>query len=146
MSQMIELRVPDIGDYKDVPVIELLVAVGDTIAVDTALVTLESDKATMDVPSTAAGRIAEILVKTGDRVSEGSVIARLEISDAAAPSAESSVATASSAPAATPAVAAGRTTHGLIFFSAPVDGAVTAVPRLNLYFYLIYKLSHLLIF
>ncbi|HNL15299.1 MAG TPA: dihydrolipoamide acetyltransferase, partial [Accumulibacter sp.] len=84
MSQMIELRVPDIGDYKDVPVIELLVAVGDTIAVDTALVTLESDKATMDVPSTAAGRIAEILVKTGDRVSEASVIARLEISDAAA--------------------------------------------------------------
>jgi pyruvate dehydrogenase E2 component (dihydrolipoamide acetyltransferase) len=83
MSQMIELRVPDIGDYKDVPVIELLVAVGDTVAVDTALVTLESDKATMDVPSTAAGRITEILIKTGDRVDEGSVIARLEVADAA---------------------------------------------------------------
>jgi pyruvate dehydrogenase E2 component (dihydrolipoamide acetyltransferase) len=83
MSQMIELRVPDIGDYKDVPVIELLVAVGDMVAVDTALVTLESDKATMDVPSTAAGRIAEILIKTGDRVDEGSVIARLEVADAA---------------------------------------------------------------
>jgi pyruvate dehydrogenase E2 component (dihydrolipoamide acetyltransferase) len=83
MSQMIELRVPDIGDYKDVPVIELLVAVGDTVAVDTTLVTLESDKATMDVPSTAAGRIAEILIKTGDRVDEGSVIARLEVADAA---------------------------------------------------------------
>jgi pyruvate dehydrogenase E2 component (dihydrolipoamide acetyltransferase) len=84
MSQMIELRVPDIGDYKDVPVIELLVAVGDTVAVDTALVTLESDKATMDVPSTAAGRIAEILIKTGDRVGEGSIIARLEVAEAAA--------------------------------------------------------------
>ena len=85
MSQTIELRVPDIGDYKDVPVIELLVAVGDTIAVDTALVTLESDKATMDVPATAAGRVTEILIKTGDRVGEGSVIARLEATDAVSP-------------------------------------------------------------
>ena len=84
MTQIIELRVPDIGDYKDVPVIELLVAVGDTIAADTALVTLESDKATMDVPSAAAGRITEILVKTGDRVGEGSLIARLEVAGAAA--------------------------------------------------------------
>ncbi|WP_434514971.1 dihydrolipoyllysine-residue acetyltransferase [Dechloromonas sp. ARDL1] len=107
MSQMIELRVPDIGDYKDVPVIELLVAVGDTIAVDTALVTLESDKATMDVPSTAAGRITEILIKTGDRVGEGSVIARLEAADAtAAPAAVSSVAVAATAPAAAPATPA----------------------------------------
>ncbi|MBL8405005.1 MAG: 2-oxo acid dehydrogenase subunit E2, partial [Dechloromonas sp.] len=83
MTQIIELRVPDIGDYKDVPVIELLVAVGDTIAAETALVTLESDKATMDVPSAAAGRITEILVKTGDRVGEGSLIARLEVAGAA---------------------------------------------------------------
>ena len=87
MSQTIELRVPDIGDYKDVPVIELLVAVGDVIAVDTPLVTLESDKATMDVPATAAGRVTEILIKTGDRVGEGSVIARLEVAEAAAGSA-----------------------------------------------------------
>ncbi|MCH2221920.1 MAG: 2-oxo acid dehydrogenase subunit E2, partial [Dechloromonas sp.] len=107
MSQTIELRVPDIGDFKDVPVIELLVAVGDTIAVDTALVTLESDKATMDVPSTAAGRITEILIKTGDRVGEGSVIARLEVADAAAaPAAVSSVAVAPTAPAAAPATPA----------------------------------------
>ncbi|WP_150428049.1 dihydrolipoyllysine-residue acetyltransferase [Dechloromonas sp. CZR5] len=83
MTQIIELRVPDIGDYKDVPVIEVLVAVGDTIAAETALVTLESDKATMDVPSSAAGRITEILVKTGDRVGEGSLIARLEVAGAA---------------------------------------------------------------
>ena len=107
MGQTIELRVPDIGDFKDVPVIELLVAVGDTIAVDTALVTLESDKTTMDVPSTAAGRIAEILIKTGDRVGEGSVIARLEVADAAAaPAAVSSVAVAATAPAAAPATPA----------------------------------------
>jgi len=85
MNQSIELRVPDIGDFKDVPVIELLVAVGDTIAVDTPLVTLESDKATMDVPSTAAGRVTEILIKAGDRVGEGSVIARLAVADAVSP-------------------------------------------------------------
>jgi pyruvate/2-oxoglutarate dehydrogenase complex dihydrolipoamide acyltransferase (E2) component len=94
MSQTIELRVPDIGDFKAVPVIELLVSVGDTIAVDTALVTLESDKATMDVPSTAAGRITEILIKTGDQVGEGSLIARLEVAETSAPG----------APEATPAV------------------------------------------
>ena len=92
MSQMIELRVPNIGDFKDVPVIEILVAVGDTIAVDAALVTLESDKATMDVPSTAAGRIVEILVKIGDRVAQGSLIARLEVADASTPAAMKDVA------------------------------------------------------
>lgn len=81
MEQTIELRVPDIGDYKDVPVIEVLVAVGDTIDVDTPLLTLESDKATMDVPSTATGRVAEIAVRVGDRISEGSVIARLVAKD-----------------------------------------------------------------
>ncbi|MEW6292545.1 MAG: dihydrolipoyllysine-residue acetyltransferase [Pseudomonadota bacterium] len=83
MGQMIELRVPDIGDFKDVPVIEIHVAVGDMVAVDTVLVTLESEKATMDVPSPAAGRIAEMLIKTGDRVSAGSVIARVEAYGAA---------------------------------------------------------------
>ncbi|MHB8911257.1 MAG: dihydrolipoyl dehydrogenase [Lysobacter sp.] len=74
----IEVKVPDIGDYDGVPVIELLVAVGDTVAKDQGLVTLESDKATMEVPSPAAGVIRELKVKLGDSVAEGAVIAVLE--------------------------------------------------------------------
>ena len=74
----IEIKVPDIGDYTDVPVIEILVAVGDTVAKDQGLVTLESDKATLEVPSSAAGVIKELKVKLGDSLSEGSVVAILE--------------------------------------------------------------------
>ena len=86
MANAIEIKVPDIGDYSDVPVIELLVAVGDSVARDQGLVTLESDKATMEVPSSAAGVVRELRVKVGDAVSEGSVIAVLEAEgDAAAP-------------------------------------------------------------
>ena len=78
MSQIIEATVPDIGDFHDIPVIDLCVAVGDTVKVDDALVTLESDKATMDVPSSAAGVVREVKVKLGDRVSAGSVVALIE--------------------------------------------------------------------
>jgi dihydrolipoamide dehydrogenase len=78
----IELKVPDIGDDKDVPVIELLVAVGDTVKKDQGLVTLESDKATMEVPANAAGRITALKVKVGDTVSAGDVIAIAEAADA----------------------------------------------------------------
>ena len=81
----IEVKVPDIGDYDAVPVIEILVAVGDTVAKDQGLVTLESDKATLEVPSTAAGVVKELKVKLGDTLSEGSVVAVLEAEDAAAP-------------------------------------------------------------
>jgi dihydrolipoamide dehydrogenase len=73
-----EIRVPDIGDFKDVPIIELLVKPGDKIEAETPLVALESDKATMEVPSPKAGTVSEILVKIGDKVSEGSVILTLE--------------------------------------------------------------------
>ena len=73
-----EVKVPDIGDFKDVPVISILVAVGDEVAEEQPLIELESDKATMEVPSPAAGRIAAIAVKPGDRVSEGALILRLE--------------------------------------------------------------------
>jgi len=83
MSQRIEAKVPDIGDFDDIPVIEILVAVGDTVGKDQGLVTLESDKATMEVPSPAAGVVKELKVKLGDGVSEGSVIAILELADAA---------------------------------------------------------------
>ena len=74
----IEVKVPDIGGYDDVPVIELLVEVGDTVAVDQGLATLESDKATMEVPSSAAGVVREIRVKVDDKVSEGAVVAVIE--------------------------------------------------------------------
>ncbi|WP_149194321.1 dihydrolipoyllysine-residue acetyltransferase [Luteimonas suaedae] len=77
--------VPDIGDYDDVPVIEVLVAVGDRVEQDQGLVTLESDKATMEVPAPFAGVVKELKVKVGDNVSEGSVVARIEGAEAAAP-------------------------------------------------------------
>lgn len=79
-----EVKVPDIGDFKDVPVISILVAVGDEVAEEQPLIELESDKATMEVPSPAAGRIAAIAVKPGDRVSEGALILRLEVAAGAA--------------------------------------------------------------
>ncbi|MCZ4307096.1 dihydrolipoamide acetyltransferase, partial [Zoogloeaceae bacterium G21618-S1] len=78
MSELQEVKVPDIGDYADVPVIELYVKVGDTIAVDDPIVTLESDKATMDVPSEVAGVIKEVKIALGDRVAEGSVLIVVE--------------------------------------------------------------------
>ena len=74
----IEVKVPDIGDFKDVPVIEILVKAGDTIAKEQSLITVESDKASMDVPSTSAGMITEVLLKKGDKVSKGTVIAQLD--------------------------------------------------------------------
>ena len=85
MSQTIEIKVPDIGDFSGIPVIEIAVKVGDTVAIDDTLVTLESDKATMDVPSSAAGIIKEIRVKLGDRVSQGSIVAIVEAASVEAP-------------------------------------------------------------
>lgn len=94
MANTIEVKVPDIGDYTDVPVIEILVSVGDTVKKDQGLVTLESDKATLEVPSSAAGVVKELKVKLGDTLSEGSVVAILEAEGAG------------DAPAAKPAAAA----------------------------------------
>ena len=74
----IDIKIPDIGDFTDVPIIEILVKAGDTVEAEQPIVTLESDKATMDVPSPAAGKIIEILVKVGDKVSMGSLIAKLD--------------------------------------------------------------------
>ena len=75
---MIEVQVPDIGDFTDVPVIEILVAPGDEVAPEDALITLESDKATMDVPSPVAGRVEALAVEVGEAVSEGSLILTIE--------------------------------------------------------------------
>ena len=84
MAEIKEARVPDIGDYSDVPVIEILVKVGDTVQKDQGLVTLESDKATMEVPSSLAGVVKELKVKVGDTLSEGGVVALIEVAAVAA--------------------------------------------------------------
>ena len=86
MSNVIELKVPDIGDAKNVEVIEVFVKVGDSIAKEDSLITLETDKASMEVPASAAGVVKEIRIKVGDKVSEGSVMLLLEARDAAAAS------------------------------------------------------------
>jgi len=80
MAEMKQVTVPDIGNYKDVPVIEVLVKVGEVVKAEQSLITLETDKATMDVPSPFAGVVKEIKVKVGDSVSDGSLIFVLETS------------------------------------------------------------------
>ncbi|BCF96747.1 dihydrolipoyl dehydrogenase [Paraburkholderia sp. PGU19] len=102
-----EIKVPDIGDYKDVPVIEVAVKVGDRVEKEQSLVTLESDKATMDVPSPAAGVVKELKVKVGDNVSEGSVLLLLEGEGAAAAPAPKAAPAPAPAAAAAPAPQAG---------------------------------------
>ena len=99
----IDVNVPDIGDFKDVPVIEVLVKPGDVVKVDQSLVTLESDKATMDVPSPVAGAVVDVVAKVGDKVSMGVLIARIDAAEADA----AAVSSASAAPAETRALAAG---------------------------------------
>ncbi|MGD7350704.1 biotin/lipoyl-containing protein, partial [Ralstonia pseudosolanacearum] len=95
---VVEIKVPDIGDYKDVDVIEVMVKAGDVVAVDQSLITLETDKATMDVPADVAGRIVEVKIKVGDKASQGTVIATVEAGAAAAAPAP----TQAPAPAAAP--------------------------------------------
>src|SRR6202040_3080906 len=99
MAQTVKVKVPDIGDFTDVPVIEVLVKTGDSVKAEDSLVTLESDKATMDVPSPSAGIVKDVKVKLGDKVSEGSVIVTLEAEAA------NGGKPASPAPAAAPAPA-----------------------------------------
>lgn len=97
MSQTIEVKVPDIGDFKDVPVIEVLVKAGDSVKKEDSLITLESDKATLEVPAPAAGVVRELKLRVGDKVSQGSAILMLEALDDAAPGVEAK------APASQPA-------------------------------------------
>jgi pyruvate dehydrogenase E2 component (dihydrolipoamide acetyltransferase) len=106
MATPIEVLVPDIGGFKDVSVIEILVTDGQQIDKDTPLITLETEKAAMDVPAPAAGRIAHVKLKRGDKVSEGSLILLLETAAADAPAAESGAPTAPPASAAAPAAPA----------------------------------------
>jgi dihydrolipoamide dehydrogenase len=103
----LEVRVPDIGDYRDVPVIEVHVASGDTISAEDPLVTLESDKATMDVPAPTGGTVADVRVRVGDTVSEGDMILELQTGEAAPEAAPAPAATAQPVPAPVAASAAG---------------------------------------
>jgi len=96
----VDLIVPDIGNFTDVAVVEVLVKPGDVVELETPLVTIETDKASMDVPAAAAGRVTEVLLKVGDKVSKGSLIARLEASAGAAPAPATPAAEAPAAPAA----------------------------------------------
>lgn len=130
MSTLTDISVPNLGDFSDVEVIEVQVQVGDMLAPEQPLITLETDKAAMEVPATVAGRVAELLVKVGDRVSEGSLILRVEAE--AAPAATAAVAPATTgaapaaraAPATTPSPAPAATpvpTPGAASYEGPVD-------------------------
>ena len=125
----IEVKVPDIGDFKDVPVIEVFVKPGDTVKTEDSLVTLESDKATMDVPSPAAGTVKELKVKVGDKVSEGSVILTLEGAASGAAAATKSAAPPPPSPASgrggTVAAPAAPRPAPAPPAAAPVAGAAT---------------------
>ena len=105
MSQIIEVKVPDIGNFHDVPIIDLCVAAGASVNAEDPLLTLESDKATIDIPAPAAGVVKEFTVKVGDKVSEGTLVARIEVAASAAataPANEAAPVPAPSAPAAAP--------------------------------------------
>jgi len=90
----VDLVVPDIGNFADILVVDVLVKKGDAIEVDAPLVTLETDKASMDVPATSAGTVTEVLLKTGDKVSKGTVIARVETNSQSAAAPASAIARA----------------------------------------------------
>ncbi len=102
MSNIVEIKVPDIGDFDTVEVIEILVAVGDAIEAEQSLITVESDKASMEIPASQGGVVKAVKVKLGDKVSEGSVILEVEASGAAAAAPAASAAAAAPAPAAAP--------------------------------------------
>ena len=108
---LIEVQVPDIGDFDEVGVIEVLVKAGDTVKVEQSLITVESDKASMEIPSSAAGVVKEIKVKLGDKVSKGSVILSLESEGAAAPAPAPAAPAPAPAPAAAPVQAPAAATY-----------------------------------
>jgi pyruvate dehydrogenase E2 component (dihydrolipoamide acetyltransferase) len=130
MAQTLEVKVPDIGDFRNIPIVEILVEPGTRVAKEDGLVALESDKATMEVPAPVAGVVKELAVKVGDRVSEGSLVLLLEPDDASAavaPVAAPAVAVdvAAPAPAAPPAAPAERPV-AVTASAAPVDEAAFA--------------------
>ncbi|HWP94129.1 MAG TPA: dihydrolipoyllysine-residue acetyltransferase [Gammaproteobacteria bacterium] len=139
MANLVEIKVPDIGDFKNVDVIDVMVKPGDTVAVDTPLITIETDKAAMDVPSTAAGVVRDVKVKVGSKVSEGTPILVLEVEEraAAARSAadveekKATAVAAHSVPSVSPATEHGFAPPPIVSLVAPAPGAATPAPRVD---------------
>jgi pyruvate dehydrogenase E2 component (dihydrolipoamide acetyltransferase) len=132
MSTLIEVKVPDIGGFKDVPIIEIHVKAGDTVKAEDALITLESDKATMDVPAPAAGTVRDLKLKLGDKVSEGSLVLLLEAAEAGAAPAPANVPAAAAPPAAAttppPAPAREAVAEGEVCQLRPTEAEPTTAP------------------
>ncbi len=129
MSNVVQIKVPDIGDFKEVEVIEVLVAVGDTIKAEQSLITVESDKASMEIPASQGGVVKSIAVKVGDKVAEGAVVLEVEAADAAAapaakeePKAEAPRQAAAAAPAAKAEAAAPAASSGPVEIEVPDIG------------------------
>ena len=124
-SAVVEFRVPDIGDFENIPVIEVLVAAGDRVEKETSLVTLESEKATMDVPAVEAGIVRDVKLKVGDRVSKGALIALVEVASAAAPAQAPTPQPATPAPVSAPVPAAVVPSS----YGAPGDAGEAGAPN-----------------
>ena len=132
----VDIRIPNIGDFQDVAVIELLAKVGDTVAVEQSLFTVESDKASMEIPSPAAGTIVALTVQLGDKVNVGDVVGQMAVQGAAAPAAPAAASAPAPAPAAqntapAPAAAAPAAPIAVAPVAAPVAVAAAAVPAHN---------------
>src|SRR6476469_1093578 len=129
MAEVTQVAVPDIGDFSDVPVIEVLVNEGDAVEVDAPLVTLESDKATMEIPAPVAGVVDKLLVKLGDKVSEGTPIATIAAGNGAAADAPAVAADAPAPAADAPAVTADAPAVAVAAdASVPADPIVAGPP------------------
>jgi pyruvate dehydrogenase E2 component (dihydrolipoamide acetyltransferase) len=125
---IVEVKVPDIGDFKDVEVIELMVKPGDTIKVDQSLITVESDKASMEIPSSHAGVVKDIKVKVGDKINQGDIVLSVEAAEGAAAPAPAAAAPAPAAPAPAAAAPAPAATPAPTAAPAPAAAAPAAAP------------------
>lgn len=120
MSNIVEIKVPDIGDFKEVEVIEVLVSAGDTIKAEQSLITVESDKASMEIPASAAGVVKSVKVKVGDKIAEGTVILEVEAAGEAAAAPRMTVPSATLSPTLT-----------LTDFTTPADEAGISIDALS---------------
>ncbi len=131
MSDMLEVKVPDIGDFDAVEIVDVMVAVGDTVALEDSLITLETDKAAMDVPSPAAGVIKEMRVELGGTISEGDVVLVLEVDESAAVADEPAAGAAPAVAAAAPAQPPKQAVQQVAQTPAPIASAPGVLPAIN---------------
>ncbi len=131
MSQTVEVKVPDVGNFKDIGIIDVAVKVGDQIEKEQTIISLETDKASIDVPSPFAGVVKELKVKVGDKVSEGSVILMLETEavSSKAPEAQPAASAAATAPVAAALPVAGGDMHAEVLVFGAGPGGYTAAFR-----------------